>query len=66
MLTRLKLKQGEGELEKFNPEIGKRRTFPQSEMTSEQNLPKFDAKAFERYFLEMKALVEILLQERHE
>ena len=66
MLTRLKLKQGEGELEKFNPEIGKRRTFPRSEMASEQNLPEFDAEAFQKAFVEMKALVDILLQERHE
>ena len=66
MLTRLKLKQGEGELEKFNPEIGKRRTFPLSEMAFEHNLPEFDVEAFQRDFVELKALVDILLQERNE
>ena len=45
MLTKLKLKQGEGELANFNPEIGKRRAFPQI-MASKQNLSKFDVEAF--------------------
>ena len=34
-------------------------------MAFEQNISKFDAEAFQRAFVELKALVDILLQERH-
>ena len=65
MLTRLKLKQGEGELEKFNQKFGKRRNFLQV-IASKVNIYEFDVEAFQRAFVELKALVDILLQERHE
>lgn len=64
MLTRLKFKQGEGALTKFNPEIGKQRTFPQAEMATEQSPTLLDEKYFHKYFLEMKSMVEVLFQER--
>ena len=35
-------------------------------MEFEQHVPEFDAEAFQRSFVELKALVNILLQERHE
>jgi hypothetical protein len=65
MLTRSKLKHGEGLLEEFNPDIGMRHTFQQQVMVleGEESLTEFE-RSFWKAFLDMKAMVEELYREQ--
>ena len=74
MLTRSKSKCGEGELIEGDPKIGSRRTFSRT-MTSphgeeeghtEQEKPVISETEFLEAFMSMKAMMEILLDERAE
>ena len=72
MLTRSKLNIGEGELVEGDPEIGSRRTFsrtvssPQGEEEghTEREKPVISETEFLEDFMSMKAMMEILLNER--
>ena len=66
MLTRSRIQKGEGKLEEFNPEIGKRRTFPKMSIAGMEVPDEISEQEFRRAFLEMKAKVDILFQERQE
>ena len=70
MLTRSRLKLGEGELIELDPDIGSRRTFSRT-MSSprgegghiEQEKPVILESEFLEDFMSMKAMMEILLNE---
>ena len=74
MLTRSKLKLGEGELVEGDPEIGSRRTFSRSmssprgeeEGHTEREKPVISETEFLDSFMSMKAMMEILHDERAE
>ena len=74
MLTRSRLKRGEGELVEEDPEIGSRKTFsrtmssPQGEDEghTEQEKPVISESEFLEAFMSMKAMMEILLDEQAE
>ena len=74
MLTRSKLKLGEGELVEGDPEIGSRRTFSRTmssprgeeEGHTEREKPVMSETEFLEDFMSMKAMMEILLDERAE
>lgn len=53
---------------RFNPKIRKRKTFPlkMSEMVTKHKVPELDERSFQKAFLEMKAMVEVIFQERKE
>ena len=63
MLTRLKLKRGEGELEAFNPEIG--HAHRRKKMTYEVYREE-DKKAFHKYFYQMIDIVEKMFADYQE
>ena len=74
MLTRSRLKRGEGELVEEDPKIGSRKTFsrtmssPRGEEeghTEREKLVIFETEFLEA-FMSMKAMMEILLDERAE
>ena len=73
MLTRSKSKLGEGEMVEGKPEIDSRRTFPRTTMSSPrgeeeghtgQEKPVVSETEFLEAFISMKAMMEILLDER--
>ena len=74
MLTKFKLKHGEGELIEGDPEIGSRRTFSRTmssprgeeEGHAEREKPVISELEFLEAFISMKAMMEILLDEREE
>ena len=74
MLTRSRLKSGEGELVEEDPEIGSRRTFSRTmasprgeeEGHTEREKPIISKTEFLEAFISMKAMMEILLDERAE
>ena len=74
MLTRSRLKLGEGELVEGNPEIGSRRrfsrtmSFPRGEEEGhiEREKPVISETKFLEAFISMKDMMEILLDERAE
>lgn len=63
MLTRIKIKRGEGVLEEFNPEIGSRsrRVFPKQRMENPYEIYK----AFFEVFLSLKAMVEEMYEDQN-
>jgi hypothetical protein len=65
MLTRSKLKRGEGSLEEYNLEIGTRCTFQQQamELEKEENLTEYK-RSFQQDFFDMKSMVEELYREQ--
>ena len=64
MLTRSKLKQGEGKLEKFHLEIGSRRG-KMASPTKEEGVSSFPNEGeFIKAFMKMQAMVEELYQDR--
>ena len=71
MLTRSRLKVGEGELVEGDPKIGSRRTFSRTvssprgeeEGHTEQEKPVISESKFLEAFMRMKAMMEILLDE---
>ena len=71
MLTRSRLKHGEGELVEEDPEIGSRRTFSRTmssprreeEGHTEWEKPIISESEFLEAFMSMKAMMEILLDE---
>jgi hypothetical protein len=64
MLTRSKIKWGEGSLEEYNPKIGSRHAFQRQEMESPREENPFEYEAmFRQAFLEMKTMVEELYKE---
>jgi hypothetical protein len=75
MLTRSRLKLGEGELVEGDPEIGSRRTISRETMSSprgeeeghnEREKPVISETEFLEAFISMKSMMEILLEERAE
>ena len=72
MLTRFRLKRGEGELIEGDPEIGSRRTFSRTmssprgeeEGHTEREKPIILEAEFLEAFMSMKAMIEILLDEQ--
>ena len=67
MLTRSKLKQGEGKLEEIDPEIGSRKSAHRKAMDShggEGNLKTEDE--FKNAFMDLKRMVEELYRDRME
>ena len=74
MLTRFRLKCGEGELVEGDPEVGSRRTFSRTmssprgeeEGHTEREKPVISETEFLEAFMSMKAMMEILLDERAE
>ena len=69
MLTRSRLKLGEGELIEGDPKIGSRRTFsrtmssPRGEGHTEREKPVISETEFLEAFMSMKAMMELLLEE---
>jgi hypothetical protein len=72
MLTRSRSKLGEGEMVEGDPEIGSRRTFSRTTMSSprgeeeehtEREKPVVSETEFLEAFISMKAMMEILLGE---
>ena len=59
MLTRSRIQKGEGKLEEFDPEIGKRRIFSKMSIPEMDVLDEISEQEFQRAFLEMKAKVDI-------
>ena len=74
MLTRSRLKLGEGELIEGYPEVGSRRTFSRTmssprgeeEAHTERGKPVISESEFLEDFMSMKSMMEILLDERAE
>ena len=73
MLTRSRLKHGEGELVEEDLEIGSRRTFSRTmssprgeEGHTKREKPVISETEFLETFMSMKAMMEILLDERTE
>ena len=73
MLTRSRLKRGEGELIEGDPEISSRRTFSRTmsyprgeEGHTEREKPVISETEFLEAFISMKAMMEILLDEQVE
>ena len=73
MLTRSRLKLGEGELVEGDPEIGSRRTFSRTmssprreEGHTEPEKPFMSETEFLEAFMSMKSMMELLLEERVE
>ena len=74
MLTRSRLKHGEGELVEEDPEIGSRSTFSRTmdsprgeeEVHTEREKPVISETEFVEAFMSMKPMLEILLNEREE
>ena len=74
MLIRSRLKVGEGELVEGDPEIGSRRTFSRTmssprgeeEGHTKQGKPVMSETEFLEAFMSMKAMMELLLEERVE
>ena len=74
MLTRSKAKLGEGEIVEGDPEIGSRRTFSrdmsfahgEEEETKEKEKPLISENELLESFVNIKAMVELLLEERAE
>ena len=72
MITRSRLKRGEGELVEEDPEIGSRSTFSRTmasprgeeEGHTEWEKPVISETEFLEDFMSMKAMMEILLDER--
>jgi hypothetical protein len=74
MLTRPRLKHGEGELIEGDPKIGSRRAFSRERMFSprgeeehvEREKPVISETKFLEAFISMKTMMEIVLDERAE
>ena len=72
MLTRSRLKVGEGKLVEGDPEIGSSRTFsrtmssPREEGHTEWEKPVISETEFLEAFMSMKAMMELILEERAE
>ena len=66
MLTRSRLQRGEGELEEYNPEIGRRRVNQPSQMEEKEGgqSSELSVKDFQKLFLDMKAMVDELYAEK--
>ena len=67
MLTRSRLNQGEGDLEEYNPEIGKRRANPHFQMEDKgaggQGL---EDQSIQKTLQNLQRMVEVLVREREE
>jgi hypothetical protein len=65
MLTRSRIKKGEGKLEVYNPKIGSRRSTQRGEMATPRKTNPFNSEEdfFEAFSL-MKEMVEELYNER--
>lgn len=68
MITISKSQRGEGTHVKYNPEIGKRRTFPPKmlEIGTEDENPEMNERRFRQAFLDRKTMVESLYKESQE
>ena len=60
MLTRSRIEKGEGKLEEYNPEIGKRRTKPSSQMADEGG-QAFQDKSIQKTLQNLQTMVEVLV-----
>ena len=66
MLTRSRLNQGEGDLEEYNPEIGKQRSNPPSQMEDKGGGQGLEDRSIQKTLQNLQTMVEVLLREREE
>lgn len=66
MLTRSRIQRGEGKLEEYNPEIGKRRTNPPSQMEGKGGEEGSEDKSIQKTLQNLETIVQVLVQERED